>query len=148
MSKLPYLLYKISRYFYKLRVPLIHTIIMVINRVVLGAYIPATCEIGNGTRFSYGGSSVVIHARAVIGKNCTIGPCVTIGGRSRKINVPIIGDNVYIGGGSKVLGDVTIGNNVVIGANSVILESIPNNCIVVGIPGRIIKRGIEPKDYV
>ena len=49
--------------------------------------------IGGGTKFAYGGIAVVIHARAVIGKNCVIGQCVTIGGRSKHYAVPIIGDN-------------------------------------------------------
>ena len=51
----------------------------------------------------------MIHARAVIGKNCKIGSCVTIGGRGKHYEVPVIGDNVQISTGSKILGPVHIG---------------------------------------
>lgn len=64
----------------------------------------------------------MIHARAVIGKNCMIGSCVTIGGRGKHYEVPVIGDNVQISTGSKILGPVHIGDNVVIGANSTVLK--------------------------
>ena len=82
---------------------------------------------------------MVIHARAVIGKNCVIGQCVTIGGRSKHYAVPIIGDNVYIGAGAKILGPVKIGANSVIGAGAVVLNDVPENSIVVGVPAKVIK---------
>lgn len=110
MSKIPYWIYLLSHYFYKFKISVIPQIIVFINRIIWGAYIPASCVIGKGTRFGYGGSGVVIHARVVIGKNCNIGPCVIIGGRSKIYQVPVIGDNVFVGGGAKVLGDVNIGN--------------------------------------
>ena len=89
----------------------------------------------------------MIHARAVIGKNCMISSCVTIGGRGKHYEVPVIGDNVQISTGSKILGPVHIGNNVVIGANSTVLKDIPSNCVAVGSPARIIKENINIKDY-
>jgi len=52
--------------------------------------------------------------------------------------VPKIGDNVYIAPGAKLIGGITIGNNVAIGANSVVTKSIPDNAVVVGIPGEVI----------
>ena len=148
MSKIPYLIYFISNLFYKIKVPFIPTLLMYINRIVWGAYIPPSCKIGHSSKFGYGGSGVVIHDRAVIGKKCVIGPGVTIGGRSKQYKVPEIGDNVFIGSGAKILGNVTIGNDVVIGANAVVINDVPDNCIVVGIPAKIIKRNIRVEDYV
>lgn len=40
-----------------------------------------------------------------------------------------------------MLGEVKIGNNVKIGANAVVLKDIPDNCTVVGVPGKIVKQG-------
>lgn len=39
-----------------------------------------------------------------------------------------------------MLGNICIGNNVKIGGNSVVVKDVPDNCTVVGVPGRIIKR--------
>lgn len=49
-----------------------------------------------------------------------------------------IGDNVFIGTKATILKGVTIGNNVVIGANSLINRDVPDNCVVVGNPQRIV----------
>ena len=50
-------------------------------------------------------------------------------------------DNVMGSAGAKVIGSFTIGENSKIGAGSVVLEEVPPNCTVVGVPGRIVKRG-------
>ena len=54
-------------------------------------------------------------------------------------NRPIIGDNVTLGVNVTIIGGVTIGNNVVIGAGSVVVKDIPDNCVAVGNPCRVIK---------
>lgn len=41
--------------------------------------------------------------------------------------------------GASVLPNLKIGKNVMIGAGSVVVENIPDNAVVVGIPGKIIK---------
>ena len=51
----------------------------------------------------------------------------------------IVGDNVWIGGGVTVVAGVNIGNNVVVGAGAVVTKDIPDNCVVAGVPARIIK---------
>lgn len=51
----------------------------------------------------------------------------------------IIEDNVWIGEGVSIMPNVTIGKNSIIGANSVITKDIPDNCVVVGNPARVIK---------
>lgn len=49
-----------------------------------------------------------------------------------------MGNHVVMFPGSKVVGNVHIGNHVVIAANSVVTKDIPDNCIVGGIPARIL----------
>ena len=49
-----------------------------------------------------------------------------------------------ISAGAKVLGSFTIGENSKIGAGSVVLEEVPPNSTVVGVPGRVVKRGNQP----
>lgn len=48
-------------------------------------------------------------------------------------------DGAWIGGGAIILPGVTIGKNSVIGAGSVVTHSIPDNCVAVGNPCRVIK---------
>ena len=86
------------------------------------------------------GMGVVIGETAVIGDNVTIYHGVTLGGTQniKTKRHPTILDNVMIGTGAKVLGNITIGENTKIGANSVVTKDIPNNSVVVGIPGKCI----------
>lgn len=54
-----------------------------------------------------------------------------------------IGENVWIGSNVRICKGVTIGNNSVIGANSVVTKNIPENCIAVGIPAKVVKEHID-----
>lgn len=51
-----------------------------------------------------------------------------------------IEDNTWIGGGAILLPGVTIGEGSVIGAGSVVTRSVPQGCVAVGNPCRVIKR--------
>ena len=52
-------------------------------------------------------------------------------------------NNVLIGAGAVILGDIKIGDNSNIGANAVVLEDVPEGCIAVGVPARIIRKKEE-----
>lgn len=52
----------------------------------------------------------------------------------------VIGDNVWIGDGAIVQAGVSVGNGSIIGANSVVTKDVPENCIVGGVPARVIKK--------
>lgn len=75
-----------------------------------------------------------------IGTNCTILPMVLIGrsGPGKKADI-IIGNNCYISTGATIIGPSIIGNNVTIAAGAVVTKDIPDNCIVGGVPAKIIK---------
>ena len=51
-----------------------------------------------------------------------------------------MGDNVSVGAGANIIGPVHVGNNAVIGAGAVVLKDVPDNCIAVGVPARIIEK--------
>lgn len=104
--------------------------------------IPHTATIGEGTRMGIGGVGAVIHPAAIIGTDCVISQNVTIGSRAGGGGLPVIGNNVFIGPGAKCLGG-RIGSNVVVGANAVVIDEVPDNCVVAGVPARIISRDIE-----
>nr|WP_324248840.1 DapH/DapD/GlmU-related protein [Streptococcus macedonicus] len=50
-----------------------------------------------------------------------------------------IGNDVWIGGNVTILPGVTIGNNVVVAAGAVVTKDIPDNCVVAGVPAKMIK---------
>ena len=141
-------LYRLAHWLFRRHVPLLPGLITRVIYLAYNCYIPAECEIGDGTALGYGGIGVVIHARARIGRECIIGTGVTIGGRSRIPGVPQIGDRVYIGTGAKILGDVRVGSDVVIGGNAVVIRNVEDGCVVAGVPARVIRRGIRMQDYV
>lgn len=76
-----------------------------------------------------------------IGRNVTVLPNVLIGRKRPDLMANIvIGDNCYIATGVTILGPVNIGNNVTIAANSVVIKDIPDNCVVSGVPAKIIRQ--------
>ena len=54
-----------------------------------------------------------------------------------------IGNNVWIGDKVSIFGGVTIGDNVIVAANAVVTRDVPSNCIVAGVPARIVKELID-----
>lgn len=50
-----------------------------------------------------------------------------------------IGNDVWIGGSCTILPGVTIGNNVVVAAGAVVTKDVPDNCVVGGVPAKILK---------
>jgi serine O-acetyltransferase len=99
--------------------------------------ISARESIGPGLFIEHGFSTVV--SADTIGANCLIRQQVTIGYTSTS-NCPTLGNHVVVGAGAKVLGRVRVGNNVVVGANAVVVKDVPDNCVVVGVPARIVRR--------
>lgn len=91
------------------------------------------------------GMGVVIGETAEVADGVIIYQGVTLGGTSlaRTKRHPTIHEHVVIGAGAKVLGAIDIGRGTRIGANSVVVESVPPNSTVVGIPGKIIQRGVR-----
>ena len=110
-------------------------------RFLTGIEIHPGATIGDGLFIDHG-TGIVIGETAELGKNVTLYQGVTLGGTGKEKGKrhPTIGNNVMISVGAKVLGSFTIGNNVKVGAGSVVLESIPDNCTVVGVPGRVVRR--------
>ncbi|HEY3347345.1 MAG TPA: serine O-acetyltransferase [Nitrospirota bacterium] len=104
-----------------------------------GIEISESMPVGGGLYIAHPGC-IVVNPRAVIGRNCNISHGVTIGESKRGENKgnPVIGDNVYFAPGAKVFGKIKIGNNVAIGANCVVNTDIPDNAVVVGIPGKVV----------
>lgn len=107
-----------------------------------GIEIHPGAKIGRGLFIDHG-NGVIIGETAVIGDNVTLYQGVTLGGTGKEHGKrhPTVGNNVMISAGAKVLGSFTIGDNSKIGAGSVVLSAVPPCSTVVGVPGRVVKRG-------
>lgn len=148
MGKIVLKIYNLVLYLDKLGIPLLPNLInKIFIRLLFGFQIGIGAKIGKNVNFGYGGLGVVIHHRCIVGDNVEIGTGVTLGGTSKKKEVPIIGENTMLSTGSKIIGSVKIGKNCVIGANAVVVNDIPDNCVAVGIPAKIIKTNINILDY-
>lgn len=97
-------------------------------------------EIGSGMHISHGVGVVI--GNSVIGNNVQIWQGVTIGTTWNKDkggrSYPIVGDNVWISAGAKIIGPVSIGKDTVIGANAVVAKDIPESCVAVGVPAKVV----------
>ena len=107
-----------------------------------GIEIHPGAKIGKGLFIDHG-NGVIIGETTIIGDNVTLYQGVTLGGTGKEHGKrhPTVGNNVMISAGAKVLGSFTIGDNSKIGAGSVVLSEVPPCSTVVGVPGRVVKRG-------
>ena len=131
------------------RVPFLPRFISYWTRIFTGIEIHPKASIGKRFFIDHG-EGVVIGETAIIGEDVLIYQQVTLGGTGKEHGKrhPTIGNNVVIGAGAKVLGNITIGNNVRVGAGSVVMDNVPDNCTVVGIPGRIVHQQFVNPDGV
>ena len=121
---------------------------------------PFYCDYGSNIRvgrrfFANFNFTVLDEALVTIGDDCFIGTNVSIytachstdpierNSRREWAKPVTIGDNVWIGGSVTILPGVTIGSNVTIGAGSVVVKDIPDGCVAVGNPCRVVKRNIR-----
>jgi putative colanic acid biosynthesis acetyltransferase WcaB len=99
--------------------------------------IPWKLKIGKNLAL-YHGQCLVMNSQVVIGENCTLRHCTTIGHKQLKnggfSGSPVIGNNVDLGSNVCIIGKIHIGNNVKIGCGAVVTKSIADNQTVVGNP--------------
>ncbi|MGK7943550.1 MAG: serine O-acetyltransferase [Microcystaceae cyanobacterium] len=134
-------LHRFAHWLYSSHLPLIPRLISHFARLMTGIEIHPGATIGQGVFIDHG-MGVVIGETAIIGDYCLIYQNVTLGGTGKETGKrhPTLGHNVVVGAGAKVLGNISVGNHVRVGAGSIVLQEVPNDCTVVGVPGRIISR--------
>ncbi|WP_428231308.1 acetyltransferase [Flavobacterium sp.] len=107
------------------------------SNILSGATISNSVKIGVGAILYY--NSIITHD-CVIGDFVELSPGATILGRCK------VGDYCQIGANATILPDLNIGKNVIVGVGAVVTKDIPDNSLVVGIPGKIIKQ-LEPLQF-
>lgn len=111
-----------------------------VGRFMTGIEIHPGAKIGHGVFIDHG-MGVVIGETAEVGDDCTIYQGVTLGGtgKDKGKRHPTLGNNVMVGSGAKVLGPFKVKDGSKIAANAVVLTEIPEDCTVVGVPGRVVR---------
>jgi len=133
--------YRLAHVLWGLELRLLARIVSEFGRWLTGIEIHPAARIGRGVFIDHG-MGVVIGETAEVGDDATLYQGVTLGGtgKERGKRHPTLGRGVMVGVGAKVLGDITVGDNCKIGAGAVVVRSVPPNCTVVGIPGRVVRR--------
>lgn len=130
--------YRVMRFFYCHKMAFISKIMQGMVFFLYNSKLPGDVKIGKGTYFVCRGISINLVPGTEIGNNCIIGLRFTTARKFPYKNLPVLGNRVWIGPNVVVAGPVRVGDNVVIAANSVVTKSIPDGCIVAGIPAKII----------
>ncbi len=138
-------LHRLAHWLHCRGVGFIPRLISHVGRFLTGIEIHPGAEIGQGVFIDHG-MGVVIGETAIVGDYTLIYQGVTLGGTGKESGKrhPTVGKNVVVGAGAKVLGNLQIGDRVRIGAGSIVLRNVPNDCTVVGVPGRIISHNQSP----
>jgi serine O-acetyltransferase len=140
----PVIIHRISHFFYVKKLRFLAKLFSIINFVIFGTEIAMGAEIGGGFYMPHS-LGTIISVRTV-GKNFScyhkvgIGSSLEAGGEDLEKNRPVFGDNVKVYTGATVIGNIRVGNNVTIGANAVVITDVPDNCVAVGVPARIIPK--------
>lgn len=100
--------------------------------ITMGPYSVLTTGVSIGLH-THINSCVSVNQNSKVGEYCTLSPGSRICG---DVN---IGNAVSIGASATVINLMTIGDNSILGAGTVVIKNVPNNCTVVGVPGKIIK---------
>jgi acetyltransferase-like isoleucine patch superfamily enzyme len=109
-------------------------------------------RIGDGCLIGRG-SAVVGHLSIDIGSDVFFGMNVYVTDQNHgyeRLDIPIsqqimperpvtIGNGSWLGHGTVVLPGASIGSHVVVGANSVVTGALPDNCVAVGAPARVLR---------
>ena len=117
---------------------------------------PFTCDYGSNVSF---GKDCFVNincyfmdgAKISLGNNVFVGPSTGFYTANHPLDferrniglekaLPItVGNNVWFGANVNVMPGVTIGDGSVIASGTVVTKSVPNNSLVAGVPGQIVK---------
>ena len=99
------------------------------NTVLRGDESPI--EVGENTNIQDG---AILHARAVVGSNCTVGHCAIIHGCT-------VGSHTLIGMGSILLDGAKIGNHCIVGAGALVTGKLdaPDGSMILGSPAKVVR---------
>lgn len=110
-----------------------------------GAELQPSSRIGGGLVLKHT-TGLVIGGDVRAGQRLTLHQGVTLGDRHPYGGQPRIGDDVTVGVGASILGPISIGDRSTVAAGAVCLDDVPADCVVAGIPARVVRRATAAPD--
>ncbi|CAM9431306.1 unnamed protein product [Ectocarpus sp. 4 AP-2014] len=103
-------------------------------------------EFGEGVFIDHG-TGIVVGETTVVGDDVSMLHRVTLGGSGVKSadRHPKIGNGVLIGAGACLLGNIKVGKGTQIGAGSLVATDLPERCVAVGVPAKVLGQGKKRK---
>lgn len=107
------------------------------------------CNIMTGTVLTNDikiGQGVLINLNCTVGHDSKIGDFVELSPGVHVSGNCNIGDFTVFGTNATMLPKLNVGKNVIVGSGSVVTKDLPDNCVAVGIPAKIIKE-LSPLEF-
>lgn len=113
------------------------------------AVVSRYAEVGEGTLVC---ANATINIAAIIGRGCIINTAASVDhdcqiedyvhlapGTRLAGNIKV-GEGTFVGIGSAIIPDLVLGKKCILGAGSTLLADLPNHCVAVGAPAKVIKQ--------
>lgn len=97
--------------------------------IMPGAIVNAEARIGNGCILN---TNCSVDHDCKIGDFCHVAPGCAISGSTT------IGNNTFLGTRAAVIDRLCIGEDVMVAAGAVVVKNVPNHCVVMGVPAKIV----------
>lgn len=109
-----------------------------------GSNILSNVTFSNSTKIGIG---TIVYYNSTITHDCIVEDFVELSPNVTLLGNVTVGSYTQIGAGTVILPKLKIGKNVIIGAGTIVTKDVPDNAVVVGTPGKIIKYS-EPLDFL
>lgn len=110
----------------------------------VGSNVLSNATFSNSTKIGIG---TIVYYNTTITHDCVVEDFVELSPNVILLGNVTVGSYTQIGAGAVILPKLKIGKNVIIGAGTIVIQDIPDNAVVVGTPGKIIKYS-EPLDFL
>lgn len=106
-------------------------------QIGIGSNVLAGAVLSNSTLI---GKGCIVYYNSVIPHDCTMGDFVEISPGVVLLGRCEVGSYTHIGANATILPGLKLGQHVIIGAGSVVTKDVPNNCMMVGVPAKLVKK--------
>jgi sugar O-acyltransferase (sialic acid O-acetyltransferase NeuD family) len=108
-----------------------------------GCNILAGAVLSNGVKI---GKGCIVYYNSVLTHDSNIGDFTEVSPGAILLGRCSISSYSHIGANATILPDLKIGSNVIVGAGAVVTKDIPDDCVIAGVPARMIKK-LNPLEF-